>query len=123
MRSRYSAYVLGKADFLLATWHMETRPEHLDLDDAAPVVWLGLEILETQKGGVRDDSGMVEFNARYQTPAGIQQLHERSRFVKQAGKWFYLDGEFPATHADKPGRNKLCPCGSGKKYKRCCGSG
>lgn len=122
MRSRYSAYVLGKTDFLLSTWHKATRPEHLDLDDAAAVVWLGLEILGTQRGGIGDDAGMVEFIARYRTPSGVQQLHERSRFVKQGGQWYYLDGEFPANHAGKPGRNNPCPCGSGKKYKRCCGS-
>jgi SEC-C motif-containing protein len=123
MRSRYSAYVLGKTEFLLSTWHISTRPERLDLKDSSAVIWLGLEILKSQKGRIGDDSGMVEFIARYQTPVGTQQLHECSRFVKQAGKWYYLDGEFPANHSGKPGRNNPCPCGSGKKYKRCCGSG
>ncbi len=117
MRSRYSAFVLKKSDYLRESWHPSTRPPELDLcDDATP--WLRLEIIATEEGSEGDSEGVVEFAAFYEGG----QLYERSRFVCEGGCWFYLDGEIlPPIKEEKPGRNAPCPCGSGKKYKRCCG--
>jgi SEC-C motif-containing protein len=86
MRSRYSAFAVGDADYLLATWHPGTRPRRLRLDPA--VRWTGLEVVATAGGGLLTAEGTVEFRAH--STAGSQ--HERSRFVREDGRWFYLDG-------------------------------
>lgn len=89
MRSRYSAFVLGRLDYLLATWHARTRPADLALDASAK--WLGLEV---RSHSVQDaDHAQVEFVARYREGGRAVRLHERSRFVREAGRWFYLDGD------------------------------
>ena len=94
MRSRYSAYVLGLADYLLATWHPDTRPAQLDFSDAAGTCWLGLTLRGHRQSD--DDHATVEFVARYRVGgAPAVRLHEISRFVREDGRWFYLDGEFP----------------------------
>ena len=109
MRSRYSAYVLKDNDYLRKSWHPSTRPAELDVSgDGTP--WQRLLIVSA-------DKEHVEFAAFYQGG----QLHERSRFVCEGGQWFYLDGESLPPIEEKTGRNAPCPCGSGKKYKRCCG--
>jgi SEC-C motif-containing protein len=90
MRSRYSAYVLKLEDYLLATWHPDTRPAELDLaaDDSK---WLGLEV---KKHAAQDAShATVEFVARYRIAGRGYRLHEISRFVREDGSWFYLDGD------------------------------
>jgi SEC-C motif-containing protein len=88
MRSRYSAYVLGDVDHVFRSWHPRTRPDELD---ALPKLeWTGLEILDVVDGGPADTEGVVEFRAHHATGA----QHERSRFVRRAGRWVYLDGEF-----------------------------
>ena len=87
MRSRYSAYVLGLIDYLLATWHPSTAPGDLEL---SPVKWLGLEVRHAQADG---DAGVVEFVARCRDGAGARRIHEISRFVRQDGRWFYIDGQ------------------------------
>lgn len=87
MRSRYSAYVLGLIDYLLATWHGSTAPGELEL---ATVKWLGLEVLHAQESG---DAGVVEFVARLRDNGRGQRLHEISRFVREDGRWFYIDGQ------------------------------
>lgn len=90
MRSRYSAYVLGLADYLLATWHPSTRPATLALDP--PQRWLGLEVRRHAATGA--DHASVAFVARSRGPGGrAQRLQETSRFVREAGRWYYLDGE------------------------------
>lgn len=91
MRSRFAAFRRGDAEWLLRTWHPDTRPGELSLDDNPR--WRGLQIVETVAGGERDDSGVVEFRATYLTDEGVGILHERSRFVREGGRWFYLDGE------------------------------
>lgn len=94
MRSRYSAFALGDADHLFRTWHPATRPK--DVDPGA-LSWEGLEILDTDGGGVADDEGVVEFLAHFRSGTGRRstpgRLHERSRFGRRAGRWFYLDGD------------------------------
>ena len=87
MRSRYSAYVLGRLDYLLATWHGSTAPGDLTL---SPVKWLGLEVRHAQTDG---DAGVVEFVARYRDNGRGVRLHEISRFVREQGRWTYIDGQ------------------------------
>lgn len=92
MRSRYSAYVLGLADYLLATWHPSTRPAAL-APDSPGLKWLGLEV---RRSALSDDAhAVVEFVARSKQGGRAQRLHEISRFVREDGRWFYVDGEQP----------------------------
>lgn len=92
MRSRYSAYVRADADYLLATWHPSTRPPALDFDEATR--WLGLQVKRHAMTGA--DRAQVEFVARCRSGgAPAVRLHELSRFVREDGRWYYLDGEFP----------------------------
>jgi SEC-C motif domain protein len=91
MRSRYSAYALGLSEYIRDTWHSSTRPETLARFDAADK-WLGLEIKDAPKA--IGDEGIVEFVARSKPKGGgaAIRLHERSRFVREGGRWFYVDG-------------------------------
>jgi SEC-C motif-containing protein len=91
MRSRYSAYFLQNAEYLLATWYKTTRPKQLDFSQEN-VTWQKLDILHTKKGGVKDEKGRVEFKAFYLEKGESQTMHEISRFKKVAGRWFYVDG-------------------------------
>lgn len=129
MRARYSAFVTGQADFL----HESLHPEHRDDHDVAATKrwiessqWLGLEILDVTDGKPGDDKGTVEFIATYKEHDLIKPHHEVSNFSKVNGVWYFVDGELvmPKTtvrSGQKVGRNDPCPCGSGKKYKKCCG--
>nr|WP_246284405.1 YchJ family metal-binding protein [Nocardioides perillae] len=90
MRSRYSAYARGEADHLFRTWHPRTRPTDVTTDRG--LRWTGLTVLDTVAGGVDDEEGVVEFEARWDSPAGPGRLRERSRFVRRGGRWVYLDG-------------------------------
>jgi SEC-C motif-containing protein len=89
MRARYSAYVLKLKDYLLATWHPDTRPAQLELTNDK---WLGLEVL--QHKSIDADHETVEFIARYKTGGRAHRLHEISQFVREDGSWFYVDGQF-----------------------------
>lgn len=91
MRSRYVAYVLQREDYLLRTWHVDTRPPTLDLAQEA-VKWLGLKVLRTQAGNADDREGVVEFVARYKVGGKATRLHETSRFVREGDQWLYVDG-------------------------------
>ncbi len=86
MRSRYSAYVLGLIEYLLATWHGSTVPGDLELPR---VKWLGLEVRHAEESG---DAGVVEFVARLRDGGRAQHMHETSRFVRVQGRWYYIDG-------------------------------
>jgi SEC-C motif-containing protein len=88
MRSRYVAYVQGRTDYLLQTWHPSTRPATLDLE-REPVRWLGLQVRRVEGGGPSDAAGIVEFVARYKVGGRAHRLHEISRFVREEGRWFY----------------------------------
>ncbi|HEY4541664.1 MAG TPA: YchJ family metal-binding protein [Noviherbaspirillum sp.] len=90
MRSRYSAYVLGKDVYLQQTWHASTRPTGSLTDSTTK--WLGLEVRNHHQQG---DEAQVEFVARYKVGGRAHRLHERSRFVREEGKWYYVDGSFP----------------------------
>lgn len=89
MRSRYSAFVLENAAYLQATWHASQRPANLDFEAGAK--WLGLQVKDFQSTGA--DTAQVEFVARYRVAGRAVRLHERSRFVREDGRWFYVDGE------------------------------
>ena len=97
MRSRYSAYVLERADYLRATWHPSTRPGAIDFADSPR--WLGLTIqpaLQKKSDNATSesaDSATVEFVARYRIGGRAHRLHELSRFVREDGRWFYVDGD------------------------------
>ena len=92
MRSRYTAYTLAREDYLLATWHASTRPSGLGLDPA--VQWLGLKIVRTEAGGATDAEGRVAFVARSKLGGRAQRLEEDSRFVREGGRWYYVDGRY-----------------------------
>lgn len=89
MRSRYSAFVQGRTDYLLATWHPDHRPAELTLEPGAQ--WLGLEVRRACL--LNDTHGEVEFVARYRVAGRAVRLHERSRFVREGGHWFYTEGD------------------------------
>ncbi len=89
MRSRYSAYALVNADYLLDTWHPSTAPGSLEL---GATQWKGLDVLHSQH---TPDAGVVEFVARYKVNGKAEKLHEISRFVREQGRWYYVDGHEP----------------------------
>jgi len=107
MQSRYDAFVRGDGVYLAET---TTQKTSTDMSAYSNITWLKLEILNAY-----DD--IVEFKAYYKENDKIFLLHEKSRFVKVDGRWKYQDGEIFNTPIK---RNELCPCGSGKKFKRCC---
>lgn len=90
MRSRYAAYVLKQEDYLLRTWHPDTRPVSLDLTQDTQTRWLGLEVKRHEMTG--DTSAMVEFVARYKFAGKAERLHERSDFIQIGHQWYYIDG-------------------------------
>jgi len=90
MRARYSAYVRHNRAFLLNSWHPDTRPTSLEFDPA--IEWLGLEIVDSESGGVLDNAGIVEFRARFARGGEHLELHERSSFERVDGDWVYIDG-------------------------------
>lgn len=121
MRSRYSAYVLGLVDYLVAT----TLPaQQAGLDRAAMAAWsaqstwLGLEVESAEVLGGQPEHGFVTFTARWHDQEGDHQHRERSAFVQHAGRWYFID----PTVGLKAGRNDPCPCASGQKFKKCCAS-
>lgn len=128
MRSRYSAYVVGDLDYLQKT----SAGQALLAFDRAEVSrslpgteWLGLDVLETEAGEESDDTGTVTFRARFRQGGRIHTIAERSEFRRVGGEWRYVRGEVdegaPAG-ARQVGRNDPCPCGSGKKFKKCHGA-
>ncbi len=124
MRARYSAYATGNIEFLEDSLLPDSR-EAFDVEAtrqwAESSDWQGLQILETTAGGKQDKVGSVSFTASYTDREGRLQKHsEQSHFKKSAGRWYFCDGH--AIRTSKTGRNDPCPCGSGKKYKKCCGA-
>lgn len=141
MRSRYTAYVRADVGYIKRTMVPEARQdfdEHETRKWAEGAKWKGLKIVATEKGGAQDDTGMVEFTATFEMDGEGIDHHEVARFRKtKDGRWLFVDGEAhthkegeghhdverPATvvrESPKVGRNDPCPCGSGKKYKKCC---
>ena len=129
MRARYTSYVKSKVAFILESSHPNLRKT---LDEKATETWAkgsmwhGLQIVSTEKGTSQDTDGVVEFVCEYSDKEQMRTLHERAKFVKENDQWYYLDGEIvpPKPYVreqPKVGRNDPCPCGSGKKYKKCHG--
>tara|TARA_Y100001935_G_C17269334_1_gene490998 strand:- start:714 stop:1202 length:489 start_codon:yes stop_codon:yes gene_type:complete len=130
MRSRYCAYVVGAIDYLGQTLHPRSRD---DFDRnatntwAKKSTWLGLKILKVEGGQQNDTIGFIEFTAKYKEEDELKVHQEISQFKKYKGDWFYVDGNIPKpitqrNKEPKIGRNSICSCGSGKKYKKCCGA-
>lgn len=119
MRSRYSAYVLGLIDYLVAT----TLPaQQAELDCAAmqawsaQSTWLGLEVESAEVHGGQPEHAFVTFTARWHDSSGEHSHREHSGFVQNSGRWYFIDSTVPL----KAGRNDPCPCASGLKFKKCC---
>ena len=91
MRSRYSAYVLNNGAYLHRTWHSQTRPTKKSLMQLEATEWQGLQILRTEQGLETDNQGIVEFIASFQVQDQIQQMQETSRFLRENGRWVYVD--------------------------------
>ncbi len=129
MRARYSAYAKSEIDYLMASIHPDKKEDH-DLEStrrwAENAEWHKLEIIKTEAGGPEDNEGDVEFRASFTYKGKKEIHHELAHFKKEETTWYYLEGEpvKPETfvrEGPKIGRNDPCPCGSGKKYKNCCG--
>jgi SEC-C motif domain protein len=129
MRARYTAYATRRIGYIVASHHPETIGD-VDRDGATKLSqearWLGLEILSTEGGTPGEDEGFVEFVARYEIRGRQMVHHERSLFRRHDGRWYFHSGQRPkqvSPHRSPPkvGRNEPCSCGSGKKYKKCCG--
>jgi len=128
MRSRYSAYVEHEIDYIINTCEQRDNKD-IDYkstrDWSEQSTWLGLKIISVEKGGSCDNEGVVEFEAVYERGGFKDIHHETAKFKKENDEWLYIDGEIsPRTivrSSPKTGRNDPCPCGSGKKYKHCCG--
>lgn len=126
MRSRYSAFCEHDINYLIASLHPSKRQSD-DKEQLSTSMqdcqWLSLKIINTLNGSASDLDGEIEFIAHYTQQHNQPQLgslHERSRFVKEQGQWFYVDGDLFATPSlSKLGRNDPCWCGSGKKFKKC----
>jgi len=131
MRSRYSAYVLGRIDYLQDTLAPERRASFdrkAATDWSKKSQWLGLDIEATENGQPGDATGHIEFTAHYISERLRQAHRERSlfRFDEADQRWYFVEGETrkgaPVVREARPGRNDPCSCGSGKKYKKCCGA-
>ena len=123
MRARYSAHVLGLVDFVVNTYHPSCTAENdrAAIADSINSDWCRLEVINSENGATPNE-GFVHFIAYLKDQGKELCLEERSRFVREDSLWFYIDGEFPTSNeAKKIGRNDPCLCGSGKKYKKCCG--
>jgi SEC-C motif-containing protein len=130
MRARYCAFAAGKVEFI-ATSHESATREELDEDASRQwsesAEWRGFEVLETEGGGPDDEEGRVEFVARYAVQGVEREHHEVATFHREEdGRWYFVDGVVAGAgtyrrEGSKIGRNDPCPCGSGKKYKKCHG--
>ncbi|MEM7167903.1 MAG: YchJ family protein [Planctomycetota bacterium] len=129
MRSRYTAYAKKKIEYLRESTAPESRKnfdEKSASDWATGSEWLGLDIVSTEAGTPMDTEGKVEFIARYKAGDNELEHHEYAEFRREGGVWYFVDGKLeepePITReTPKVGRNDPCPCGSGKKHKKCCG--
>ncbi|RAU23726.1 hypothetical protein CU669_01070 [Paramagnetospirillum kuznetsovii] len=131
MRSRYTAFTVVNIDYLHDTLAPEARHDFNKADAekwARNSQWLGLDIHGTDGGGPDDSRGTVDFTARFKLDGKSEAHREVSLFRKEEGRWYYVDGQIGGPKPEqrrvavKAGRNDPCPCGSGKKYKKCCGA-
>lgn len=129
MRSRYTAHVMGNFDHIAQTHAPEIRDTYNVSAAQAQgdqTEWVGFDVNETVGGGADDTQGTVTFSARYNDNGELHVHRERAEFRRDDGVWYYVDGKInpgiEPRRVDKVGRNDPCPCGSGKKYKKCCGA-
>ena len=131
MRSRYAAFTVAAIDYLQDTLAPDQRADFNRVETekwAKSSQWQGLEIHGTTGGGPDDDAGTVDFTARFRIDNRNEIHRELSVFRREAGRWYYIDGRVGGPKPEqrrvevKVGRNDPCPCGSGKKYKKCCGA-
>ena len=129
MRARYSAYTLDNQTYLFETLAPESREEEeqeTEQVSGSNLKWLGLEIRGTSEGCEKDETGIVEFVAKYKVGDKPGIHHERSNFRREKGRWVCIGGEINPKQKQrivtKVGRNDPCPCGSGNKSKKCCGA-
>lgn len=126
MRARYTAFARRNEAYIIATWDVAKRPATVDFSKQL-VDWIRLVIVSSKKGGTMDNKGMIHFKAYYRQDGDEYALTEISRFRKLKSHWYYLDGSVKSVakigqrNNDGASRNAPCCCGSGKKYKRCCG--
>lgn len=126
MRSRYTAYVRGEISHIINSCVQDDGiDEEATRQWSQSADWQGLDILATSGGGPEDQTGTVDFVAHYLNDGVQEDHHELARFVRQEGRWLYesgtVQGATVVREGPKVGRNDPCPCGSGKKYKQCCG--
>jgi SEC-C motif domain protein len=129
MRARYTAHAIKAFDYIFDTTHPDSRQDDDRKSTAAwskRLDWQHLEIRSVEGGGVDDEKGLVEFVARYRKNGKAFDHHEIAEFVREDGRWYFKDGQPPqpvqvVRQGPKIGRNDPCICGSGKKYKKCCG--
>lgn len=127
MRARYSAYVFAQMDFIFESTHPGFRQgyDHAGTKEWAETAdWQGLEIVGTIGGADSDSDGVVEFIARFADKGVAREHHEEGKFKKEDGRWYFTEGQMVRPKpliVIKTGRNAPCPCGSGMKYKKCCG--
>lgn len=127
MRARYTAHVKVEIDFLFESTHPKYREGYDHKGTrvwAEDSKWYGLEILDTTQGGPQDEEGEVEFIARFRDKEGLRNHHECGQFKRKKGRWLFTEGTMvkpKPVSVDKIGRNDPCTCGSGQKYKKCCG--
>ena len=125
MRSRYSAYVLEDIDYLIETTDVSTVKLYRRKDLEAwskSSEWLKLEVVSAKLGQAVDVEGNVEFKASYKSKGENHVHHEDSLFKKEGDRWFYVSGNVIDSDVKTIKRNDPCSCGSGKKFKKCCGS-
>lgn len=128
MRARYTAFTRGDIDFILNTHHSKTRGEvkREEIEEwSRDSEWHGLKIVEQEAGKVGDQEGMISFCAEFSTQGKNNEHWEQALFQKEDGHWRFLDARALKTgpyrrEEPKTGRNDPCPCGSGKKFKKCC---
>lgn len=128
MRSRYTAYVQGNIGYLADTLSPEIRDDFDQAEagnTASDAKWQGLELRAVTDGGENDESGSIEFIASFRLGGQLRVHHELAEFRREQGLWMCVGGQVnpkgPPRQFVKVGRNEPCPCGSGKKFKKCCG--
>lgn len=117
MRSRYTAFVIENATYLLNTWAPATRPAKLDF--AEKIRWLNLNVINSALSSKNEDEGWVEFETSLVTRHDLVKMQEKSYFIKKNNLWLYHSGDLQS-NKHPLSLNGQCPCGSGNKFKRCC---
>ncbi len=125
MRSRYTAFTLSNTDYIGRTQKKAAAKDYDPEGTAAwskRCEWIGLTVLDHSLVSEKDTVGTVEFIANFKENGIEKNIHEKSHFEKIEGRWYYTKGIHKTKHVNQPGRNDPCHCGSGLKYKKCCGS-